>query len=77
MSKAYQEKLTGIIRACGETLVQDAEKIAGTLDYVQETSIWIRIPQSVNGWPTIEVQQEFTSKNIIEAVKKCYQEGDG
>lgn len=69
MSAAYQQKLARIIRACGETLVEDAEKIAGQLDLITETDIIIQIPANGTGFPAFEVRQGFASHRVFDAFK--------
>ena len=56
------------IRACGQTIVDDADKMAGGYAGQTGVTIWIRI--GIDKIPEIEVTHELLPSNVDEAMRK-------
>lgn len=57
MKDQYLERLIKEIKSCGQTIIDNAEKIAGEYKYQKSLNIWIQFED--DGVPVIQVEHEF------------------
>lgn len=63
--KRAQRKAEEIIRAAGQSLIENAEKIAGGYEFQTDLDIMIRIGNLVE-MPTITVTQEYVPEGWVK-----------
>ena len=63
----YREKLTAMVKAAGQEVIDRAEDLVGNGDLITDFNIWLRFPQ--NELPTIEVSREHIVKRSIDFLK--------
>ena len=62
MKDQYLERLIKDIKSCGQTIIDNADKIAGGYEHQKGLDIWIHFED--DGVPVINVEQEFYHDNL-------------
>lgn len=67
----YKETLVGMVKACGEELIERAEDLVGEADLMTVFNLYISFPTDgriFTGVPTIEVTREYQSEKAIKVL---------
>lgn len=72
--ESAQRKAEEIIRAAGQSLIENAEKIAGGYEYQTDLDIMIRIGNLAE-MPTITVTQEYVPEGWVKRSEDIETEG--
>lgn len=62
-----RENLIDLVRAAGQEIIDRAEDMVGTGDYISDLNLWVRFPP--NEMPTVEVQREHLIGNSFDVLK--------
>lgn len=64
--KDYKNYLVELVKAMGQEVIDRAEEIVGDGDLITDLSLWLRFPQDT--YPTLEINREHASHNVIDVM---------
>ena len=68
-AKTRREQIIQNIKSCGQSLINNAEQIAGDYEFLRSVSISCCV-DDMSEAPTISVMHDFSPEIIIEKVKE-------
>ncbi len=68
-TKTRREQIIQNIKSCGQSLINNAEQIAGDYEFLRNVSISCCV-DDMSEAPTISVMHDFSPEIIIEKVKE-------